>query len=171
MEFLHFEALDEDEDIGSDVEGKISDNGNLISFFDDSETNENVWEYYRFNSITRSTESALNDAFNESIRELELENDVTKFCKSSDKELPEVDKFENSTKKVRTFEESLLFPNEVDSDNSLFYSIRYAMHFLKSSKTNKCIDEEIEEVIGSDLYRQLNNEKEYLQLDMDYQKI
>ena len=39
---MHFEALDQDEDIGFDVEGKISNNDDLISFIDDSETNENV---------------------------------------------------------------------------------------------------------------------------------
>ena len=31
MEFIHFEALDEDEDIGFEVAGKISYNENLIA--------------------------------------------------------------------------------------------------------------------------------------------
>ena len=38
-----------------------------------SDTNENVCKYYRFNNVTRSTESASNGGFNESTRELELE--------------------------------------------------------------------------------------------------
>ena len=44
-----------------------------------------------------------------------------------------------------------------------------AIHFLKSGKTKKSSAGEIEEVIDSDSYRQSNIEKEYLQLDLDYQ--
>ena len=131
-----------------------------------SDTNENVCEYYRFNNVTRSTESALNGGFNESIRELELESNVTNICGNVDEEWTEVDEFENSSKKVRTFEESLLIPNGADSNDSLFYLIYNAIYFLKSGKTKKCSDGEIEEVIDSDSYRQSNIEEEYLQLDL-----
>ena len=55
-------------------------------------------------------------------------------------------------------------------NQSLFYLICYAICFVKSGKTNKCSDEKIEEVIGSDVYRKLKNEKEYLKLNLDYQK-
>ena len=58
MEFIHFEALDEDENIDFNVEGKVSDD-DLSSFIDDSEKNENVCDYYRFDNVTRSAESAL----------------------------------------------------------------------------------------------------------------
>ena len=62
MEFVHFDALDEDEDIYFNVEGKVSDD-NWSSFIDDSKTNENVCKYYRFDNVTRSADGALEDAF------------------------------------------------------------------------------------------------------------
>ena len=46
MEFIHFEALDEDEDIDFNLDSKVSDD-DLSSFIDDSETNEDICEYYR----------------------------------------------------------------------------------------------------------------------------
>ena len=52
----------------------------------------------------------------------------------------------------------------------MFYLICYTIRFVKYGKTNKCSDEKIEEVIGSNVYRKLKNEKEYLQLNLDYQK-
>ena len=47
MEFIRFEALDEDEnDVDFNVENKVSDD--LSSYIDDSERNENVCDYYKF---------------------------------------------------------------------------------------------------------------------------
>lgn len=62
--------------------------------------------------------------------------------------MPEVDEFENSNEKVSKFEESLLIPNEKDSNDSVFYSINFAVHFLKSGKIDICDNKEIEEIIG-----------------------
>ena len=45
MEFIHFEASDGNE-----------------NFIDNSERNENVYNYYKFD-VTRSAENALEDAF------------------------------------------------------------------------------------------------------------
>ena len=106
--------------------------------------------------------------------EFELENDVINFCKNSVSELPEVDDFENSSKKINKTKESLLIPNGQNSNNSnglVFYSIGYAVRFLKSGKIDTCGHKKIEEIIGSDLYNQLSNKKEYLELDLDYQRL
>ena len=106
--------------------------------------------------------------------EFELENDVINFCKNSVSELPEVDDFENSSKKINKTKESLLIPNGQNSNNSnglVFYLIGYAVSFLKFGKIDTCGHKKIEETIGSDLYNQLSNNKEYLQLDLDYQRL
>ena len=167
MEFIHFEALDEDEYTDFNVEGKVSDD-ELSSVVDDSEANENVCESYRFDNAARSTESALEYAFIRSSRDLEVESDVINFYENSDNESPEVDEFENSNKKVSKIANSLLIPNGQDSNDSLLYSICYVVHFLKSGIIDTCDDKEMEEIIASDLYDQLNDEKEHLQLDLDY---
>lgn len=44
MESIHFEALDEDEHVNFNAEGKVSDD-DLSSFIGDSETNKNVCQY------------------------------------------------------------------------------------------------------------------------------
>lgn len=63
--------------------------------------------------------------------------------------MPEVDEFENSNEKVSKFEESLLIPNEKDSNDSVFYSIYFAVHLqYKSGKIDICDNKEIEEIIG-----------------------
>lgn len=86
-------------DIHFNVEGKVSDD-DLSSFIDDSETNENVCKNYRLDKVTQFVESALEDTFIQSSRELEFENDVINFCENSDNELSEVDEFENPHKKL-----------------------------------------------------------------------
>ena len=63
----------------------------------------------------------------------------------------------------------MLIPNGQDSNDSLFYLICYAVLFLKSGKLDTGDDKENEEIIGSDLYNHLNDEKDHLQLDLDYQ--
>lgn len=99
---------------------------------------------------------------------LELKDDVVNFCQNSDHGFPEVDEFENWNKKISKFKESLLIPNGQDSNDSLFYLICYAVLFLKSGKLDTGDDKENEEIIGSDLYNHLNDEKDHLQLDLDY---
>lgn len=86
-------------DIDFNVEGKVGDD-DLSSFIGDSETNENVFKNYRLDNVTQSVESALEDAFIQSSRELDFENDIINFCENSDNELSEVDEFENSHKKL-----------------------------------------------------------------------
>ena len=56
-------------------------------------------------------------------------------------------------------EKFFLIPNRPDSNDFLFYSICYAVCFLTSGKIDTCENKEIEEIIGSDLYSQLNDEK------------
>lgn len=53
MDFIHFEAVNEDENIDFNVQGKVSDD-NLESFVDDSEANENVCQYCRFDNFRQS---------------------------------------------------------------------------------------------------------------------
>ena len=64
----------------------------------------------------------------------------------------------------------MVIPNAQDTANFLSCSICYAVCFLKSNKIDACDNKETKESIGSDLYNQLNEEKECLQLDLDYRK-
>lgn len=59
MEFIHFEALDEDENGDFNTENKVSDD--LSSFI--SKGNKNVYDYYTFDNVTRFTKNALKNAF------------------------------------------------------------------------------------------------------------
>ena len=57
---------------------------------------------------------------------------------------------------------------EIKKLASLKNLICYAVLFLKSGKLDTGDDKENEEIIGSDLYNHLNDEKDHLQLDLDY---
>lgn len=61
MEFIHFEALDEDENGDFNTENKVSDD--LSSFIHDSKGNKNVYDYYTFDNVTRFTKNALKNTF------------------------------------------------------------------------------------------------------------
>ena len=61
MEFIHFEALDEDENGDFNTENKVSDD--LSSCIDDSKGNKNVYDYCTFDNVTRFTKNALKNAF------------------------------------------------------------------------------------------------------------
>ena len=56
------------------------------------------------------------------------------------------------------------------STDSLFYSICYAVSFLKSKKSNQCGDGAIQEVLGSNLCNLLYHKKDILQLSLGHQK-
>ena len=120
-----------------------------------------------FDNVTRSAENALEDAFINNLNDLENSN----FCENSDNKLPEVGEFEKSNETVNKFDESLIIANGGDSTDLLFYLLCYAVRFFKSDKINACDDKEIEQIIGSDLYNEVNDKKEHLQLDLDYQKL
>ena len=123
---------------------------------------DNVCDYYRFENVIRSVGNTLEDAFIESSKDLENNNDVSNFCGNSNEEVVEIDDFERSNKKVNKFEESLLIPHGQDLVDSLFYSICFAVRFFKSDKSDWFDDSEIEEVLGPDLYNQLCDEKNFL---------
>ena len=91
MEFIYFEALDENEDIDFNVESNVS-HDDMSSFIDDSEKNEDVCKYHRSDNVTRSAENPLEDAF---IQKTELENNIINFCENSDNEFLEVGEFKN----------------------------------------------------------------------------
>ena len=110
---------------------------------------------------------ALEYAFIESSAFLENSKNVSNFYDHSDREKVEIDVFERSNETLNKFGESLLIPHGLDSVDSLFHSICFAVSFLKSVKSYWC---EIEEALCSDVHSQLCDEKDFLQLDLDYQK-
>ena len=84
--------------------------------------------------------------------------------------MPEIDDFDRTSGKVDKFKKTLLIPHGQGPADSLFYSICYAVCFLKSEKINECDDGEIEEVLGSDLSNLWYHDKDFLQLSLDHRK-
>ena len=78
----------------------------------------------------------MENGFIESSTDLENSNDISDFSNNSDKEVVEIDDFERSNEKVNRYEESLLIPHGQDWADSLFYLICFAVHFLKSEKSD-----------------------------------
>ena len=174
MEFNNFEACVDDDGYNISYEDEVNFRvGKNNDFIDDSEEiSENVCKYYRFANVTRSvTLRSFGGCkkFIESSIDLENSNDATNFCDNSDEEVPQIDDFDKSCEKVDKFE-TLLIPHGQGSAVSPFYSIYYAIRFLKSKKYNQFGDGEIKEVLGCDLYNLLYHDKDILQLSLDHQK-
>ena len=129
---------------------------------------DNVCDYYRFKNVTRSVQNALEDAFIESSADLKNSNHISIFCDNSDEEVVKVDDSERSNEKENKFDKSLLIHHGQDLVDSLLYSIFFAVPFWKSK--NLCSDNEIVEVLSSDLYNQLCNEEDFFQLVLAYHK-
>ena len=79
-----------------------------------------------------------------------------------------IDDFENFEEKRNLFLRSLKNPIENQTrENSLYLTLLYAIHFLKTKKSDLGEEEELENQIGADLYIKIKEKKESCILDLN----
>ena len=171
MEFIDFEASVK-VNVGSKDE--VSDTDSLKSFVDDlnAEEENNRAFYHNFENVTRPTDEALREEFDESMCEAEQFDEVSNFCKSSEEER-EVDEFKDIGKRIEKFEEMLhpiVDANNEGGQNSFVCAILYALRFDISLKVNVCTEKELQEMTGADLFLKLFKNRGKFKLELDNHK-
>ena len=79
-----------------------------------------------------------------------------------------IDDFENFEEKRNLFLRSLKNPIENQTrENSLYLTLLYTIHFLKTKKSDLGEEEELENQIGADLYIKIKEKKESCILDLN----
>ena len=168
-EFIDFEvsAAEPNE---KDKEDKVSDDDldSLKSLIDDSEVENDRTFYQQFENVSNSIDDCLKEEHDKSmgdIEELELPN----LCETSEEE-DEINDFKDTEKRIDKFKETL-FPvpgSENDNCNSFVDAIFYAVRFNNEQKTEFCSSETLKELMDSNLFIHLNQEK--FNISLDYQK-
>ena len=168
MEFIGFPASVED-NAGS--EDEVSDVDFLKSFVGDLDAEDkNDRTFYRnFENITRPTDEALREEFDESMREAEQFHEVSNFCESSEEE-GEADVFKDVGKRIKKSEETLhptVDADNEDGQNSFVCATLYALGFDISEKVDVCTEKELQETIGADLFLKLLENRDKFKLELD----
>ena len=124
MEFLDFEAIDED--LGShnddNANAENDDDGNVSDNFID--TTGLIMNYYWFDNVTKSADEALNGMLLFDYEYQEANN----YCREDFNITNEkIDEFQDSKKKSYDFKKTLLTPYNLPSKDSFYYSICFAI--------------------------------------------
>ena len=165
-DFIYFEADASDE---SNDEGESIDIDN--SLVDDSEGHENNDpNFFRFHNQTRDLQEVMREIEKE--KEIAAEyleaNNYLENCEIDDIGNESYDEFEKFEEKRNLFLSSLLNPVENQTkENSFYLTLLYAIHFIKTKKSDLCDESEIEEQIGADLYSKIIEKKGKCILDQN----
>ena len=112
-----------------------NDNSKVSSFIDNTNYDENLSDYYGFLNVSRSAESAEEDALSESnVRQVNNENvEAENYCLNSDEEVSDnEDNFANSKEIIEDFIKSLKIPHEEENFDSLLYAIFYSIRLERT---------------------------------------
>lgn len=144
MKFIHYYT---------DVSGSYTNVGDdddsneislsLLKFIDDTEIQNNPSDYYCLKNVTTSVSDAERDAFSQSDVDAFMNKDVETrhYCFYS--EGKKEDDFSDSKVKIEEFKDTLVIPNEKDDKSCLFYSLCYAIFYVRTNKLEKCSNEEL----------------------------
>ena len=116
-EFIEFEVGVE-EDIEEEEDDKVSDDSDLdsLSSFIDKEEKDNDVSFYRwFNNVETDIEETLKAEYEKGLYNIENFDEISNLCESSENE-PEIDDFNRSSEKVKSFSESLLPQSNSDEE-------------------------------------------------------
>ena len=163
-EFLVTEAIDEDENEKEESEGN-----NFVSTLSDDEfiddesqfDDQNASDYYGFINVERSYNDAIQDSLANFNFDQEANNYNYEDCDFEEK----IDDFQNYNERLSKFKETLLFPLEIQNDDSFFYSILYAVRYHFTKKFDKVSDEEINQDIA-EIFEKIYRLKNFLKLDL-----
>ena len=153
-----------------DKEEGVSDDDldSLKSFIDDSEVENDRTFYQQFENVSNSIDDCLKEEHDKSMGDIE-ELELSNLCETSEEE-DEINEFKDTEKRIDKFKETL-FPvpgSENDNCNSFVDAIFYAVRFNNEQKTEFCSSETLKELIDSNLFIQLHQEK--CNVSLDYQK-
>ena len=168
-EFTDFEVSVEEQN-EKDKEGEVSDDDldSLKCFIDDSEVENDRTAYQKFENANNFIDDILKEEYNKIMGDIE-KLELFSLCETSEEE-GETDEFKDSEKRIDKCKETL-FPvpgSENGNWNSFISAIFYAVTFNNEQKTEFCSSEKLKELIDSNLFIQLNQEK--FNISLDHQK-
>ena len=164
-DFLLTEAIDEDED---EIENEGNDFNSTLSdeeFIDDeTQFENNPSDYYGLVNIERSYDDAMQD----SISEIDFNQEANNFVSDSDENdfnETKIDNFKDFNERLDKFKKNLYFINEVQDENSFFYAILYGIKYYLKKDLDKVSDDHFRD---SDLsvIKEIYNLKDFLKLDL-----
>ena len=168
-DFINFEADIEgdDEEIGE--VNNISDENSVNSFIDNQEVKTDVNFYRHFANVENDIEQILQDAYNKSLEDIEIFDEISNLWESSEDE-PETDHFKKFEVNIQKFNESLFPSVAVEHEkvhNQFSNAILYALRFDRTGLKDMCKKEEFEKTIVNSIVEELN-EPENLNLLLIY---
>ena len=164
-DFLLSEAVEEDPTTNDE-----EDEGNIVTlgdeeFIDDSNVYEqNLSDYYGFTNVTREYDDAIQDSF----EDFDYTSQEASNYNSEISDLPpRIDKFKDFEYRVKKFKNTSINPHGLNNENSLFYSILYAVRFYLTIKCDLVEDEQIKVDTGGKIYDKIHPLKSFLKLNLD----
>ena len=162
-DFLIREAIDEDDEFAEREEenevATVSDN----EFIDDTEFDESNADYYAFTNVTRD----YNDAVEDSLSDFDYDQEPDNYYDDNEVDLP-IDEFKDYKKKIDSFKETLINPQDENNPDSFFYAILYTIRYILTQKSEPCVDDdEIKVDIGAEIFGEMYQLKDKLRLDLD----
>ena len=158
-DFINLQA--EDVDDGNSSSDNQDDNDAVTSFIDDTNSEENLSDYYCFVNVSRPVGRVEEDAFfwlrcqTTSQRKYWSE----KLLFRSDEEVSDKDNFSNSEEKIEEFNKTLEMPHGEENFDSLLYAILYSIQFETTKKFYKCENDKLNSVLLNDLFVSLSKSK------------
>ena len=164
-DFLVTEAIDEDEIQNEEKEHEGNDFISTLSdeeFIDDESQfeDQNASDYYRFTNIERSYDDAIQD----SLTDFDFNQEANNYNYDDDDLKETVDNFKDFEARVFKFKKTLFCPQELQNEDSFFYSILYAVRYHFTKKYDNVKDDEIKKDIPK-IFDEIYPLKEFLKLD------
>ena len=151
-DFLLSEAIEEDPTTNDDDDDEDEGNNNVTlsdeEFIDDSNIDEqNPSDYYGFTKVAREYDDAIQD----SLEDFDYDQEVSNY-NSEISDLPRIDEFKDFESRVKKFKNTLINPQGLNNENSIFYSILYAVRYHLTKKFDTVDDEQIKADIRAGIY-------------------
>ena len=165
-DFLVTEAIDEDE---IQNEREESEGNIFISTLSDDEfiddesqfEDQNASDYYGLTNIERSYDDAIQD----SLSDINFDQEANNYNFDENDFEEKIDNFKNLNERLSKFKKTLFCPQEIENEDSFFYSILYAVRYHFTKKFDKVSDEEIKEDIP-EIFEKIYHLKNFLKLDL-----
>ena len=169
-DFIITEAIEEEGEEEIEEEGNNFVKTESDDEFIDDETefdDQNPSDYYGFTNVERSYDDAIKD----SLTEFDFNQEASNYnIDDDDDEIDDddkIDEFKDFELRVQKFKQSLFCPQNLENEDSLFYSILYAIRYHFTKKFDSVSDDEIKNNIGSKIFDEIFPLKKSLKLNLD----
>ena len=167
-DFIITEAIEEEEEIEEEGNNFVKTKSDDEFIDDETEfDDQNSSDYYGFTNVERSYDDAIKD----SLEDFDFNQEASN-CNDDD-EIDDgdfndkIDDFNDFELRVRKFKESLFCPQDLENEDSFFYSILYSIRYHFTKKFDSVSDDEIKNDIGSEMFDEIFNLKKFLKLNLD----